>query len=332
MSLFFQGKPPVARYDIQEYPVFERLIEKQISFFWRPDEIDISTDKGQFEDLNESERHVFVKNLQYQTLLDTVQGRSPNLAILPHVSVPELETWVETWSFSETIHSRSYTHILRNLYGNPSPVFDEIPREPEINKRALSINKYYDQLMENPNEDTMYLAINAINILEGIRFYVSFACSFAFGERKLMVGNADIIKLIARDEKLHLVGTQQIINIMRAENPDLHEKHEEEIYTMFLDASNEEKDWAEYLFSKGSMLGLNPSILSDYVEYTTNKRLKALGLSEIYPIKTNPLPWMSNWLVSDNFQTAPQEREITSYLVGQINTQIDKDKLKDFKL
>jgi ribonucleoside-diphosphate reductase beta chain len=332
VSLFFEGKPPVARYDIQKYPIFERLIEKQISFFWRPEEVDISTDKGQFENLSEVERHVFVKNLQYQTLLDTVQGRSPNLAILPHVSVPELETWIETWSFSETIHSRSYTHILRNLYGNPSPVFDEIPQEEEIQKRATSINKYYDQLMENPNEDTMYLAMHAINILEGIRFYVSFACSFAFGERKLMVGNADIIKLIARDEKLHLVGTQNIIQIMKEANPDLHERHQEEIYDMFLQASNEEKEWAEYLFSKGSMLGLNPNILSSHVEYITNKRLRALGYFEIYPTISNPLPWMANWLDSGNFQTAPQEREITSYLVGQINTQVDKDKLKDFKL
>jgi ribonucleoside-diphosphate reductase beta chain len=332
VSLFFKGKPPVARYDIQEYPIFERLIEKQISFFWRPEEVDISTDKSQFENLSEVERHVFVKNLQYQTLLDTVQGRSPNLAILPHVSVPELETWIETWSFSETIHSRSYTHILRNLYDNPSPVFDEIPQEGEIQKRATSINKYYDQLMENPNEDTMYLAMHAINILEGVRFYVSFACSFAFGERKLMVGNADIIKLIARDEKLHLVGTQNIIQIMKEENPDLHERHKEEIYDMFLQASNEEKEWAEYLFSKGSMLGLNPNILSTHVEYITNKRLRALGYFEIYPAISNPLPWMANWLDSGNFQTAPQEREITSYLVGQINTQVNKDKLKDFKL
>ena len=332
MSLFFGGQVPIARYDIQEYPIFEKLLEQQISFFWRPEEVDITNDKAQFEGLTPAEKHVFESNIKYQILLDTIQGRSPNLALLPYASLPELETWIETWAFSETVHSRSYTHILRNIYNDPSPVFDEIPENEEIMKRAGSINKYYDSVIKKPNTDNMYLALNAINILEGVRFYVSFACSFAFGERTLMVGNADIIKLIARDENLHLIGTQNMLKIMENENPELRKKHEEAVYAMFIEAAEEEKSWADYLFKEGAIIGLNPDVLKKYVEYITNKRLSTLGMHPIYAKEGNPLPWMSNWLESGNYQTAPQEREITSYLVGQIEKKVDKDKLKGFRL
>lgn len=211
--MFFGSNLNVSRYDKQKYPIFEKLIEKQLSFFWRPEEVDLSQDRKDFAELPEHEQHIFVSNLKYQTLLDSIQGRSPNVALLPVISLPELETWVETWAFSETVHSRSYTHIVRNVFIDPSVVFDDIADNKYIIKRAEAVAKYYDdfihhstiyQLSENKEQASkelkkrLYLLLVAINALEGIRFYVSFACSFAFAERAKMEGNAKIIKLIAR--------------------------------------------------------------------------------------------------------------------------------------
>ncbi|OUR67274.1 ribonucleotide-diphosphate reductase subunit beta, partial [Marinomonas sp. 42_23_T18] len=237
--MFFGENVNVARYDQQKHPIFEKLIEKQLSFFWRPEEVDLSSDRKDFQRLEEHEKHIFLSNLKYQTLLDSVQGRSPNVALLPIVSIPELETWIETWSFSETIHSRSYTHIIRNIVNDPSVVFDDITVNTEITKRAESVSKWYDDLIllvglyntlgmgthhvpgkgdvkvtMRTLKKALYLTMVSVNVLEAIRFYVSFACSFAFAERTLMEGNAKIIKLIARDEALHLTGTQHILNLM----------------------------------------------------------------------------------------------------------------------
>ncbi len=354
--MFFGQNVNVARYDQQKYPIFEKLIEKQLSFFWRPEEVDLSSDRSEYADLPDNEQHIFISNLKYQTLLDSVQGRSPNVALLPLVSIPELETWIETWSFSETIHSRSYTHIIRNIVADPSLIFDDIVNNEEITKRAESVTLYYDKLIALTNhmyanaidlskddafrkkiKTALYLTIVSVNVLEAIRFYVSFACSFSFAERSLMEGNAKVIKLIARDEALHLSGTQNMI-LLLAEGKDdpemavIAREEEENIYNIFREAAEQEKEWADYLFKNGSMIGLNASILKDYVEYITNVRLKAVRLEPIFELRSNPLPWMNNWLVSDNVQVAPQESEISSYLVGQIDSKVDKDDFSEFSL
>lgn len=359
--MFFGRSVNVARYDRQKYPFFEKLIEKQLSFFWRPEEVDLSKDRKDFMEMPEHEKHIFLSNLKYQTLLDSVQGRSPNIAFLPIVSLPELETWFETWAFSETIHSRSYTHIIRNIITEPSEVFDTIVTNKEIIKRADSVTRLYDELISLVNvyntvgegihtidghiydvtyrnlKTKLYLTLVTVNVLEAIRFYVSFACSFAYAERAIMEGNAKIIKLIARDEALHLAGTQQMLNILAsgADDPimkEIAQECESQVYQIFREAAEEEKEWAKYLFSGGSMIGLNAQILGDYVEYITNVRMKALKLEPIFPERQNPLPWMNAWLVSDNVQVAPQESEISSYLVGQIDNEVGDDDFDGFDL
>lgn len=348
--MFFGENVNVARYDQQKHPAFERLIDKQLSFFWRPEEVDLSIDRSDFNSMTPAEQHVFVSNLKYQTLLDSVQGRSPNVALLPVVSLPELETWIETWSFSETIHSRSYTHIMRNIFPNPSEVFDSIVEIPEIVERAKSVTEYYDRFIrlvtayqhgEFDNtyalKEALYLLMCSINILEGVRFYVSFACSFSFAERKLMEGNAKIIKLIARDEALHLTGTQTILNLMRTgkDDPDykkIAEFHKETVIEMFKDAVEQEKAWADYLFKDGSMVGMNPTILGQYVEFIATQRAAAIGVTLDYDVKNNPLPWMNTWLNSDSVQVAPQETEISSYMVGAIDSAVDTEDFGGFEL
>jgi ribonucleoside-diphosphate reductase beta chain len=359
--MFFGEQVNVARYDQQKHKIFENLIEKQLSFFWRPEEVDLTNDRKDFLDLPEHEKHIFVSNLKYQTLLDSVQGRSPNVAMLPVVSLPELETWIETWSFSETIHSRSYTHIVRNIVPNPAEIFDDIIKNEHITKRAESVTRHYDDFIELSNyyvqlgEGThtingetidvnlrelkrrMYRMMISVNVLEAIRFYVSFACSFAFAERAKMEGNAKIIKLIARDEALHLTGTQHILQIMARgkDDPEFAEVAEEcrdDMITIFREAAEQEKEWAEYLFKDGSMIGLNKDILCQYVEYITDQRIGALGFDPIFESKNNPLPWINAWLNSDNVQVAPQEAEISSYLVGAIDSEVDTSDFGDFDL
>lgn len=360
--MFFGQSVNVSRFDQEKYKVFSATTEKSISFFWRPEEVDVSQDRIDYKNLPDHEKHIFISNLKYQTLLDSVQGRSPNVAFLPIVSIPELETWIETWAFSETIHSRSYTHIIRNIVNDPSVIFDDIVENQEIKKRAISVSKYYDDLIEAVAEyqllglgthtingktinvsmlelkKKLYLCLMSVNILEAIRFYVSFACSFAFAERELMEGNAKIIKLIARDEALHLTSTQHMINILKSGKDDIDfvniaKECEKECIQMFSDAAQQEKDWADYLFMDGSMIGLNKQILSQYVEYITHIRMKAIGLPSLFPNSTaNPIPWINSWLSSDNVQVAPQEAEISSYLVGQIDNDISADDLGDFEL
>ena len=361
--MFFGDSVNVARFDQQKFEMFEKLTEKQLSFFWRPEEIDVSKDKIDFGKLLPNEKHIFISNLQYQILLDSVQGRSPNIAFLPIVSLPELENWVETWAFSETIHSRSYTHIIRAIVNEPGAVFDEIMKTEEIIQRATSVSKHYDKLIKHTQayllngegehqidgkiitinmyslKRLLYLTLMSVNILEAIRFYVSFACSFAFAERKVMEGNAKIIKLIARDEALHLTGTQHMLNLMRdgKDDPDMQAiaiECEAEVIQMFKDAAEQEKEWAEYLFKDGSMIGLNAQILKQYLEYITNIRMSALNMQPIFEQTSNPLPWLNHWLDSDNVQVAPQETEITSYLVSAIDNTIDSEDedFSDFKL
>ncbi|ENY8012830.1 class Ia ribonucleoside-diphosphate reductase subunit beta [Vibrio fluvialis] len=359
----FLGQPVnVARYDQQKYEIFEKLIEKQLSFFWRPEEVDVSSDRIDYAKLPDHEKHIFISNLKYQTLLDSIQGRSPNVALLPLVSLPEVETWIETWSFSETIHSRSYTHIIRNIVNDPAIVFDDIVENEHIIKRAKDIAHFYDDLIQATNDyhrfgegthelngetvtvnlndlkKKLYLCLMSVNALEAIRFYVSFACSFAFAERELMEGNAKIIKLIARDEALHLTGTQHIVNLLRNGMDDfaflqIAEECKQESFDLFKQAAEQEKEWASYLFKDGSMIGLNKDILCQYVEYITNIRMQAVGLEPAYPGATsNPIPWINAWLSSDNVQVAPQEAEISSYLVGQIDNEVSSDDFEGFEL
>jgi len=359
--MFLGNSVNVSRYDQQKYMAFEKLIEKQLSFFWRPEEIDVSKDRADWQSLTASEKHIFISNLKYQTLLDSMAARSVNAVLLPLVSLPEVETWVETWAFSETIHSRSYTHILRNLFNEPGEVFDDIIVNPAILKRASSIAKYFDevilttQLLQSQGDGTyevdgrqievntrklkerLYLAVCSVNALEAIRFYVSFACSFAFAERELLEGNAKIIKLIARDEALHLTGTQHILNnwMSGRDDPEMKEICDElkdQGLQIFLDVVDQEKEWAQYLFKDGSMIGLNAEILNQYIEYISNQRLNAIGFDSPFKTKSNPLPWMNAYLVSDNVQVAPQETEISSYLVGQVDSSVDADDFDDFDL
>ncbi len=360
--MFLGQSVNVARYDQQKFEIFEKLIEKQLSFFWRPEEVDVSSDRIDYNKLPDHEKHIFISNLKYQTLLDSIQGRSPNVALLPLVSLPELETWIETWSFSETIHSRSYTHIIRNIVNDPGIVFDDIVENEHILKRAKDISHYYDDLIQMTNDyhrygegtheiagetvevskqalkKKLYVCLMSVNALEAIRFYVSFACSFAFAERELMEGNAKIIKLIARDEALHLSGTQHMINLLRNGQDDfsfmqIAEEAKQECFDLFKEAAEQEKEWAEYLFKDGSMIGLNKDILCQYVEYITNIRMQAVGLPAAYPEATsNPIPWINAWLSSDNVQVAPQEAEISSYLVGQIDNEVADNDFEGFEL
>ena len=360
----FFGKPlGVQRYDEYKYPIFERLTKTQLGYFWRPEEVSLQKDFGDFKDLRPEQKHIFTSNLKYQIMLDSVQGRAPSMAFLPYCSLPELEACMECWSFMEMIHSRSYTYIIKNVYPDVGEVFDTILSDPNILQRAASVTESYDTFINAAHEwDTgnlwkddrkgsflasyemkhlkrlLYRAIANVNILEGIRFYVSFACSFAFGELKLMEGSAKIISLIARDENQHLVITQNILNKWsNGDDPEFAEIAREEepnVIEMFKKCVNEEKAWANYLFNKGTMIGLNEKLLHNYVEWIANRRMKAIGIKPIYdvPAKNNPLPWTAHWISSKGLQVAPQETEVESYVVGGIKQDVKKDTFSGFKL
>ena len=350
--MFFGEEPNTQRFDQQKYPVFEKLNQQQLGFFWRPEEVSLQKDRNDYLTLGEEHKHIFTSNLKYQTLLDSVQGRGPCLAFLPFCSLPELESLLVAWDFVETIHSRSYTYIMKNVYPDPTAVLDTIITTKEIMKRAETVTESYDKFIEYAHKYTLlnkgdrkelkkllYLTLINVNILEGIRFYVSFACSFAFGELKLMEGSAKIISLIARDENLHLAISQNIINNYRLKENDkemlqIIKETEQEVYDMYNTAVEQEKDWAKYLFREGSMIGLNDKLLNDYVEFMANKRMKAIGLKPQYdqPQSNNPLPWTTHWLNSRSLQNAPQETEIESYVVGGIKQDVEKDSFKGFKL
>ena len=355
MFLDPKGSLGVARYDTIKYRQFEKLTEKQLGFFWQPQEIDIIRDSKDFKDLSENEQHIFTSNLKRQILLDSVQGRSPNLAFLPLVSIPELETWIETWAFNETIHSKSYTHIIRNVYANPSIIFDEMTSINEIVACGQNVSKYYDELIEysqwyqllgegkhqvNGKEvvvdlyelkKKLWLTLMSVNVLEGIRFYVSFACSWAFAEVKKMEGNAKIIKLICRDENVHLGFTQTILKLLPKDDPDFEKirlETQDECVNLFKQAVKQEKEWAHYLFRDGSMIGLNEQLLGDYVDWIANKRMTALGLPHTYKGGANPLPWTAKWIAGSEVQVAPQETEISSYTIGAVKQDVTQDTFK----
>ena len=348
--MFFGPELQVQRYDDMKYPIFDKLNQQQLGYFWRPEEVSLQKDRNDYLQLNEQQKFIFTSNLKYQTMLDSVQGRGPCLAFLPFVSLPEIEGCIVTWDFIETIHSRSYTYIIKNLYSNPSEVFDTIIEDEKIERRSQSVTKTYDDLIHlgyqwslNPDKvdmmelkKKMYLAMVTVNILEGLRFYVSFACSFAFGELKLLEGSAKIISFIARDESQHLAMSQTIINNWRnGDDKDvlkIMKEQEKEVYKMYDEAVQEEKRWATYLFSKGSMIGLSEKLLHQFVEYMANRRMKAIGLEPKYDQKHNPLPWVDHWLNSRSLQNAPQETEIESYVIGGVKQDVKKDQFKKFKL
>ena len=357
------GGPTIQRYDTLKYKAFDKLTDKQLGFFWRPEEIDIYQDAKDFKSLTEHEQHIFTSNLKRQILLDSVQGRAPVEAFSPIVSLPEVENWIQTWTFSETIHSRSYTHIIRNVYSNPSKIFDEMMDIQEIVDCAGDISKYYDDLIEmsawynllgegthqitsnrearNVKVDLyelkklLWLTLMSVNILEGVRFYVSFACSWAFAELKKMEGNAKIIKLIARDENLHLGSTQLMLKTLKTDDPDfvkIAEETKDECIQMFVDAVDQEKAWAQYLFKDGSMIGLNTQLLGDYIEFICTKRMRSVELESPYAVKSNPLPWTEKWISGADVQVAPQETEITSYVSGGTKQDVSSDTFKGFSL
>ena len=360
----FFGKPlGIQRYDSYKYPIFDKLTTQQLGYFWRPEEVSLQKDRGDYQTLRPEQKHIYTSNLKYQIMLDSVQGRGPGMAFIPYCSLPELEACMEVWGFMEMIHSRSYTYIIKNVYSDPSEVFDKIVTDERIVERSRTVTQAYDdfiqsaQLYGSGNEWThamegvfsaqqtlndvkrkLYRAVANVNILEGIRFYVSFACSFAFGELKLMEGSAKIISLIARDENQHLAITQNILNKWRdGDDPEMKQiaKEEEEwVYKMFDRAVNEEKRWADYLFKDGSMIGLNDKLLQKYVEWIANRRLKAIGLKPVYDIaaNNNPLPWTQHWISSKGLQVAPQETEVESYVVGGIKQDVKKDTFSGFQL
>ena len=354
------GGVNIQRYDMLKYKQFDKLTDKQLGFFWRPEEVDVLKDANDFKNLTDHERHIFTSNLKRQILLDSVQGRAPVEAFSPIVSIPELEAWIQTWTFSETIHSRSYTHIIRNVYADPSKVFDEMMDIGEIVDCADDISKNYDELIEMTGyynllgegnhtvngkkvkiskyeiKKSLYKTLMSVNILEGVRFYVSFACSWAFAELKKMEGNAKIIKFIARDENIHLAATTTIIKKMLQEDKDfvkISKSMEDDAVKLFTNVIEQEKDWAKYLFKDGSMIGLNEKLISDYIEWIGCKRMRAIGLPCPYSVpQLNPLPWTEKWISGGNVQVAPQETEISSYVVGGVKQDVDKKTLSGLSL
>ena len=362
-QMFFGPPLGVQRYDKFKYPIFDKLTKNQLGFFWRPEEVSLQNDRSDYQKLNATQKHIFTSNLKYQILLDSVQGRAPGMAFAPYCSLPELEGCMNIWQTMEMIHSRSYTHIIMNVYPDPSEVFDTILDDDKILQRAQSVTRAYDDFINDAHRyDTsnwwrpdwqgsptveyeknslkrkLYRAVANVYILEGIRFYVSFACSFAFGELKLLEGSAKIIGLIARDESQHMTVSQNILNKWKlGDDPEMvtiAQEEEQNVYNMFKESVEEEKSWAEYLFKDGSIIGLNEKLLQNYVEWTANRRLKSIGLKPIYdiPMSNNPLPWTQHWLSSKGMQVAPQETEVESYLIGSIKQDVKKDTFAGFQL
>ena len=361
--MFFGAPLGIQRYDTYKYPIFDKLTQQQLGYFWRPEEVSLQKDRADYATLRPEQKHIYTSNLKYQIMLDSVQGRGPGMAFIPYCSLPELESAMTIWETMEMIHSRSYTYIIKNIYSDPSEVFDTILDDQNILDRAKSVTEAYDDFIRAAQEYSsgnqwqhqlegvpaaketlydlkrkLYRAVVNVNILEGIRFYVSFACSFAFGELKLMEGSAKIISLIARDESQHLVLTQNIIkNWLNGDDPDMLQiAKEEEAWTVeqFKKTVDEEKAWAQYLFKDGSIIGLNDKLLNSYVEYIANRRMRAIGLKPVFdtPMSNNPLPWTQHWLSSKGLQVAPQETEVESYVIGGIKQDVKKDTFAGFKL
>lgn len=312
----------LARYDVPRYPVFQTLDDKMRSLFWNPTEIDVSGEKASFSKMTDAEKFVFTSNLQRQILLDSIQGRSPALVFMPYVTDSSLETCFGTLMFFEQIHSRSYTHIIRAIYPDPSVVFDEIPNIVPIADCSRSISGVYDTFVESPTKETLYLALLAMNALEGLRFFVSFGCTFSFGERGLVEGSAKVVRMIARDELQHLALVQHILKRLPKDDPEFVQiigDLRPQALEIFDETANQEKAWAPYIFQHGSILGLNTGIMEEYIDYLLPRRKSAAGLAlPTKSEKSHPLPWIEKWLSDSGYQPAPQESEGVAYLTSAL--------------
>lgn len=338
--LFFGEGKNLQRFDVAKYPWLLKMAEKMRSLFWVAQEISLIKDRGDYQNrLDTAMRFIISKNLSRQIVLDSTQGRSPIMTFGQLTNLPEFENAILNWDYFEgAIHSESYTYILQNVYDNISEEFDKIMDDKLIKKHAVTIteeyNKLYDLVIKYQTDKIITKelkvqvakALVSVNILEGIRFYVSFACSFSLAENSLMTGSAQILKLIARDENQHLALTQKLIQTLKKSSEegfvDIFAELEETVINMYKQAAEEEIEWAQYLFQYGAVIGLNAKILEDYVKYLTNQRLKAIGYSAIYDVHKNPIPWIQKYLTESKIEGAPQEQESTDYARGQVdNTQ-----------
>jgi len=342
------GPVTVQRFEEVKYPRIQKFEETARGFFWVPEEITLTKDKIDFKEATEAVRHIFTSNLLRQTALDSIQGRAPAQIFTPVISVPELEALVNNWSFFETnIHSKSYSHIIRNVYGIPKEEFNKIHNTQEIIDMASSIGRYYDRLHEvnclkelgkpDVNEEihirAIWMALNASYALEALRFMVSFATSLAMVENRIFIGNGNIISLILQDELLHAEWTAWIINQVIKEDSRFaraRQECEQEVYAMYMDVIREEKIWADYLFRKGVVIGLNSQILKDFVDYTAFVRLKEIGIKylEEHP-RSSPIPWFNKHVNINKKQTALQESESTNYIIGVMSETVDRVELPD---
>ena len=335
------GPVTVQRFEEVKYNKLTKFEQEARGFFWVPEEISLTKDANDFKEATDTVRHIFTSNLLRQTALDSIQGRAPSQIFTPVCSIPELEALMYAWTFFETnIHSRSYSHIIRNIYNVPKDTFNTIHDTKEIIDMASSIGLYYDrlhmincrkELMEKFDEqlhiNAIWLALNASYGLEAFRFMVSFATSLAMVENRIFIGNGNIISLILQDEILHKDWTAWLINQVVKEDPRFARAKvecEAEVYQMYLDVIREEKAWADYLFNKGPVIGLNANILKDFVDFTAFNALKEIGIKYLTPApRTTPIPWFNKHLNISNKQSALQETESTNYVIGAMGDTLD---------
>ena len=346
-KMFLDGTVTVQRFEEYRQPKIAKFEELQRGFFWVPEEISLTKDKIDHKDASDAIKHIFTSNLLRQTALDSIQGRAPVQIFSPVVSIPELESLVSIWSMFETnIHSKSYSHIIRNVYGVPKEEFNKIHDTKEIVEMAANIGRYYEDLhrlncmkelgaevTEHKHKKAIWLALHASYALEALRFMVSFATSLAMVENKIYIGNGNIISLILQDELLHAEWTAWLINNVTKDDPDfvkLETECADEVYQMYLDVIREEKEWADYLFSKGPVIGLNATILRDFVDYTAFTRLKEIGVkyADEHP-RSSPIPWFNKHVNINKKQTALQENESTNYVIGVMSDNVSYDELPE---
>lgn len=339
------GPVTVQRFEEVKYPRLAKYEETARGFFWVPEEISLTKDKMDHKDSSDAIKHIFTSNLLRQTALDSIQGRAPNQVFSPVISIPELEALVSNWSFFETnIHSKSYSHIIRNVYGVPKEEFNKIHDTKEIVEMAANVGRYYEDLHQlnckkelgievstREHKKAIWLALHASYALEALRFMVSFATSLAMVENKIYIGNGNIISLILQDELLHTEWTAWLINNVVKDDPEflsIQAECTQEVYSMYLDVIREEKEWATYLFSKGVVIGLNAEILQEFVDFTAYTRLKEIGIkyNENHP-KHSPIPWFNKHVNINKKQTALQENESTNYVIGVMSDVVDFDEL-----
>lgn len=345
MFLDPEGPVTVQRFEEVKYPKLSKFEETARGFFWVPEEISLTKDKIDHKDATEAVKHIFTSNLLRQTALDSIQGRAPAQVFTPVISIPELEALVSNWSFFETaIHSKSYSHIIRNIYGVPKEEFNRIHTTDEIIRMAANVGLHYDNLHKlNCRKESgltvdegvyirgIWMALHASYALEALRFMVSFATSLAMVENKIYIGNGNIISLILQDELLHTEWTGWIINQVVKEDPRFAAaaiECEAEVYRLYESVVEEEKGWADYLFTKGPVIGLNAEILKDFVDWTAYNRLKDIGIKYTAPHpKSTPIPWFNKHLNIHKKQSALQETESTNYIIGVLGDTVDYDVL-----